>query len=90
VVIKFGPFDELVGSRGRMDVLGPAAQKYKSKVVAPRNPKRLKGEQLQLKVVNQYVCITAELHVHNCGDILSTASFFVENDGVFHQTSDFD
>jgi len=33
-----------------MDVLGPAAQKHKSKVVAPRNPKRLKGEQLQSKV----------------------------------------
>jgi len=45
-----GPFGELVGSRGTMDVLGPAAQKYKSKVVAPRNPKRLKGEQFELKV----------------------------------------
>jgi len=47
-----GPFGELIGSRGTMDVLGPAAQRYKSKVVAPRNPKRLKGEQFELKVRN--------------------------------------
>jgi len=43
-----------------MDMLGAAAQKYKSKVVAPRNPKRLKGEQLQFKVSNniQYLNVT--------------------------------
>jgi len=35
-----------VGSRG----LGPPAQKSKSRVVAPRNPKLLKGEQLHSKV----------------------------------------
>jgi len=46
------PFGELFGCGNTMDVLGPSAEKYKSKVIAPRNPKRLKVEQLHFKVSN--------------------------------------
>jgi len=51
-VIRTQPFEELVGCRCTMDVLGPAVQKQKRKFVAPRHPKRIKGEQLQFKVRN--------------------------------------
>lgn len=47
-----GPFGETVGSRGPVDMLGPAAQKYRNRAVASRSPKRLKvqGQQLNFKV----------------------------------------
>ena len=51
--MPLGSFGETVGSRGPVDMLGPAAQKYKSKVVASRSPKRLKGDQRHFKVRNR-------------------------------------
>lgn len=48
--MSLGRFDETVGCRGPVDVLGPAAQKHKSRVVVSRSPKRLKGQQLHFKV----------------------------------------
>lgn len=36
-----GPFGEILGTTGTLDDLSPAAKNYKSKVVAPRNPKLL-------------------------------------------------
>ena len=48
--MPLGPFGEIVGSTGTLDMLRPVAQKYKSKVVAPRNPKVVRGEQPTFKV----------------------------------------
>ena len=48
--MPIGPFGEIIGTTGTLDTLGEGAQNYKSKVVAPRNPKLVKGEQPEFKV----------------------------------------
>lgn len=48
--MPLGPFGEIVGTTGTLDVLGIDAQKYKSKVIVPRNPKLLKGDEDEYKV----------------------------------------
>lgn len=40
--MPLGPFGEVVGTTGTLEALGPDASNYKSKVIAPRNPKLLK------------------------------------------------
>ncbi|XP_069113582.1 hydrocephalus-inducing protein homolog isoform X2 [Argopecten irradians] len=40
--MPLGPFGEVVGTTGTLEALGPEAANYKSKVIAPRNPKLLK------------------------------------------------
>ena len=45
-----GPFGEIHGTTGTLDGLSEAAQHYKSKVVAPRNPKVVRGGAPKLKV----------------------------------------
>jgi len=47
-----GAVGETVASRGPVDVLVPAAQKCKSRVVASKSPKRWKGYPLHFKVRN--------------------------------------
>ncbi|KAK3085440.1 hypothetical protein FSP39_003318 [Pinctada imbricata] len=42
--MPLGPFGEVVGTTGTLEALGPDAANYKSKVIAPRNPKLVKGE----------------------------------------------
>lgn len=39
-----------MGSTGTLEMLGPNAQKYKSKVIAPRNPKVVRGERPVFKM----------------------------------------
>ena len=52
--MPIGPFGEVVGTTGTLEnVSDSAAQKYKTKVIAPRNPKLLKGEQAMFKVGNK-------------------------------------
>ena len=48
--MPIGPFGEIIGTTGTLECLGEAAAGYKSKVIAPRNPKLLKGENPELKV----------------------------------------
>ncbi|KAL5021171.1 hypothetical protein ScPMuIL_000326 [Solemya velum] len=48
--MPLGPFGEIVGTTGTLDVLGIDAQKYKSKVIVPRNPKLLKGDEEGYKI----------------------------------------
>ena len=48
--MPLGPFGEVVGTTGTLEALGPDATNYKSKVVAPRNPKLIKGEDDDFKV----------------------------------------
>jgi len=76
--VPVGPLDELVGCKGTMDVLTPAAQKCKSKVVAPRNPKRLKGQQLQSKVKNniQYLITNVSPEQLSCLVVIIEMTFF--------------
>ncbi|XP_035827636.1 hydrocephalus-inducing protein [Aplysia californica] len=40
--MPLGPFGEVVGTTGTLEALGPDAQNYKTKVIAPRNPKLVK------------------------------------------------
>ncbi|KAK6174452.1 hypothetical protein SNE40_017727 [Patella caerulea] len=42
--MPLGPFGEVVGTTGTLNCLGPDGQHYKSKVIAPRNPKLVKGD----------------------------------------------
>lgn len=42
--MPIGVFGEVVGTTGSLDGLSEAAKNYQTKVVAPRNPKVLKGE----------------------------------------------
>ncbi|XP_055892829.1 hydrocephalus-inducing protein homolog isoform X5 [Biomphalaria glabrata] len=46
--MPLGPFGEVLGTTGTLDALGPVAQNYKTKVVAPRNPKLIKEEKAPL------------------------------------------
>lgn len=48
--MPLGPFGEVVGTTGTLDSLGPEAQNYKSKVIAPRNPKLRKSDDAEHKV----------------------------------------
>ena len=48
--MPLGPFGEVVGTTSTLDALGPDAANYRSKVVAPRNPKLLKGDEEEIKV----------------------------------------
>ena len=48
--MPIGPFGEILGTTGTLEHVTESMQKYKSKVIAPRNPKLLKGEQQQFKV----------------------------------------
>ncbi|XP_059164892.1 hydrocephalus-inducing protein homolog isoform X11 [Physella acuta] len=45
--MPLGPFGEILGTTGTLEVLGPLAQKYKSKVIAPRNPKLVRDNNPQ-------------------------------------------
>ena len=42
--MPLGPFGEVVGTTGTLEGLSPAAQNYKSRVIAPRNPKVLRDD----------------------------------------------
>lgn len=48
--MPIGPFGEVLGTTGTLNHLGENAQQYPSKVVAPRNPKLIKGQPPDLKV----------------------------------------
>lgn len=48
--MPLGPFGEVVGTTGTLGALGPDASNYKSKVIAPRNPKLLKDDEEGHKV----------------------------------------
>ncbi len=48
--MPIGPFGEIIGTTGTLEGLGENAQNYKSKVIAPRNPKLVRGEPPQFKV----------------------------------------
>lgn len=51
--MPLGPFGEVVGTTGTLEALGIDGNAYKSKVIAPRNPKLLKqGEDEGFKVSN--------------------------------------
>lgn len=50
--MPLGPFGEVVGTTGTLDALGIDGNAYRSKVIAPRNPKLLKqGEDEGFKVM---------------------------------------
>jgi hypothetical protein len=48
--MPLGPFGEVVGTTGTLEMLSEDAQNYKTKVIAPRNPKLVKEDEVQLKV----------------------------------------
>ena len=48
--MPIGPFGEIIGTTGTLECLGEAAANYKTKVVAPRNPKLIKGPKPEFKV----------------------------------------
>ena len=49
--MPIGPFGEILGTTGTLEnVSEQAVAKYKSKVVAPRNPKLIKGKENEFKV----------------------------------------
>lgn len=49
--MPLGPFGEVVGTTGTLDAIGIDPNGYRSKVIAPRNPKLLKqGEDEGFKV----------------------------------------
>ena len=48
--MPLGPFGEVVGTTGTLEALGADAQTYRSKVIAPRNPKLVKGDEDEHKV----------------------------------------
>lgn len=48
--MPLGPFGEVVGTTGTFESLGLDPMAYKSKVVAPRNPKLVKGDEDDHKV----------------------------------------
>lgn len=55
--MPLGPFGEVVGTTGTLEALGPDASNYKSKVIAPRNPKLLKDHEEGHKVWQFNFCI---------------------------------
>ena len=48
--MPLGPFGEVVGTTGTFEALGVDPLTYRSKVVAPRNPKLVKGDEDEHKV----------------------------------------
>ena len=48
--MPLGPFGEVVGTTGTLESLGVDAMTYRSKVIAPRNPKLVKGDEDEHKV----------------------------------------
>ena len=48
--MPIGPFGEVIGTTGTLDALTEVVQNYKTKVIAPRNPKLIKGKVPQLRV----------------------------------------
>ena len=49
--MPIGPFGEVLGTTGTLDMLSQDVQSYKSKVVAPKNPKLVKhSDNEKLKV----------------------------------------
>ena len=60
--MPIGPFGEIIGTTGTLECLGEAVQNYKTKVVAPRNPKLMKGEQPEFKV-HKHVFLNLEFAV---------------------------
>ncbi len=48
--MPIGPFGEILGTTGTLETLGDGAANYKSKVIAPRNPKLVRGQQTEFKV----------------------------------------
>lgn len=52
--MPLGPFGEVVGTTGTLETLGEEAQNYKTKVVAPRNPKIVRTDDDQHKVNCQH------------------------------------
>ena len=55
--MPIGPFGEIIGTTGTLEGLGDATQNYKSKVIAPRNPKLIKGSQEKFKVFSILLAI---------------------------------
>lgn len=55
--MPLGPFGEVVGTTGTLEALGPDASNYRSKVIAPRNPKLLKDHEEGHKVWQFNFCI---------------------------------
>lgn len=54
--MPLGPFGEILGTTGTLEVLSPQAKKYKSKVIAPRNPKLVKDYKPQeFKVIYYFL-----------------------------------
>ena len=49
VKMPIGPFGEILGTTGTLEFMGEAMN-YKSKVIAPRNPKLLRGEKPAFQV----------------------------------------
>ena len=50
--MPLGPFGEVVGTTGTLELLGPEANNYKTKVIAPRNPKLVKGDEPDIHKVS--------------------------------------
>ncbi|XP_064641495.1 hydrocephalus-inducing protein-like isoform X2 [Lineus longissimus] len=48
--MPIGPFGEILGTTGTLESLSASAQAYKSKVVAPRNPKLLKSRDSEFQM----------------------------------------
>ena len=51
--MPIGPFGEVIGTTNSLAHLGDAA-KYDSKVIAPRNPKLVKGDEGDYRVCTFY------------------------------------
>ena len=58
--MPIGPFGEIIGTTGTLEGLADGLQKYKSKVVAPRNPKLVKGQPPEFKVSTLYNTVLEE------------------------------
>lgn len=48
--MPIGPLGEIIGTTGTLDTLSEKAKNYKSKVIAPRNPKLVKAGEDEFKV----------------------------------------
>jgi len=61
--MPLGPFGEVVGTTGTLTAIGVDPNAYRSKVIAPRNPKLLKqgeDEGFKVSLLNCYcVCISS-------------------------------
>lgn len=49
--MPIGPLGEIIGTTGTLDTLSEKAKNYKSKVIAPRNPKLVKAGEDEFKVL---------------------------------------